>query len=201
MSFLSRTWRCLWPALTSFLSLCPETAPFRSYPQTPCAATRPLKTPHPRSAWLLRVLSADHHRPHVLSVGSPRPQVLLLARIGSPRPLDSLPLVLTMACFWTSLRPDSIPHYALTLDLTTLWFWFYVLTFFHSIPDTASHFVLTLISLHPDLVYSNSRFGPHCGPNSLPHLDVTLIHTQPCLWSAIGPNSKIAVEICHTIPT
>ena len=97
-------------------------------------------------------------------------------------------LVLTTSWPWSPLWHVSGPHYdllsssyALTLDLTTLWFWFCVLTLFHSIPDTASHFALTLVSPHPDLVYCNSRFGPHCGHNSLPHLDVTLIHTQPCL--------------------
>ncbi|CAN0406269.1 unnamed protein product, partial [Rangifer tarandus platyrhynchus] len=73
----------------------------------------------------LRVLSADHHHRQVLSVGSP--QVLLLARIGSLRPLDSLPLVascrlplvLALAHCWSSLHPDLGPHYGMSLDLTT----------------------------------------------------------------------------------
>lgn len=85
--------------------------------------------------------------------GPPTPrQVLLLARIGSPRPLDSLPLVsscrlplvLALAHCWSSLHPDLGPHYGMFLDLTTTWLYSLVCPF--SGPD----YTLILV-LCPDI--------------------------------------------------
>ena len=93
-------------------------------------------------------------------------------------------LCLTVTWPWSSLHPDTHPHYTLSVVLTVPWFWSW-----QSL-NSPPHQGLTIVLSGLTLILTSAW-------NSPPFYVLTLVLTMHCLWSSLHPDS--CPDYCLTL--